>query len=147
MCVVTEMRVFPVNTSALRPEPLLNSPRKVFFIFSRKRWWLGEGVGALTGRRPANSVLLSLKSEGSGVTPKNGGVGGRVWGWGALGGALGPWDLTIMREAGGVSLFDFRMGAKKTLIAVCCYETYRDRQREETDGKKKLVLVISCFFY
>lgn len=52
-----------------------------------------------------------------------------------------------MREAGGVSLFDFRMGAKKTLIAVCCYETYRDGQREETDGKKKLVLVISFFFY
>lgn len=141
LCVVTKMRVFPVNTSALRPDR--HWTRRGSFFFSRKRWWLGEGVGALTGRRLANSVLLSSKSEGSGATTKDGGVGGR--GWGATWARLRPWDLTIMREAGGVSLSDFRMGAKKTLIAVCCYETYRDRQREETDGKKKLVLVISFF--
>lgn len=59
----------------------------------------------------------------------------------------GPWDLTVMREAGGVSLFDFRMGAKKTLIAVCCYATYRDRQREETDGKKKNLFLSFPFFF
>lgn len=42
-------------------------------------------------------------------------------------------------DEGGVSLL-FRGGAKKKTraIAVCCYETYRDSRREETDGTKKI---------
>lgn len=54
-----------------------------------------------------------------------------------------------MEEECGHAFKLFRGGAKKRTraIAVCCYETYKNNRREETDGTKKYTKYCAYFFF